>query len=42
MSLWGWVGVAAAEGVVASSGGSLGGVEVSKESNGLPGICEGV
>ena len=32
MSLWGWVGVAAAEGVVANKGGSLGGVEVSQDS----------
>ncbi len=33
MSLWGWVGVAAAEGVVANNGGSLEGVEVSKDSS---------
>lgn len=32
VSLWGWVGVAAAEGVVASNGGSLEGVELSKGS----------
>lgn len=36
MSLWGWVGVAAAEGVVANKGGSLGGVEVSRDS----GVCQ--
>lgn len=32
MSLWGWVGVAAADGVVANNGGSLEGVEFSKDS----------
>lgn len=32
VSLWGWVGVAAAEGVVASNGGSLKGVDVSVDS----------
>lgn len=32
MSLWGCVGVAAAEGLVANNGGSLGGVQVSQDS----------
>lgn len=31
MSLWGWVGVAVAEGVVASNGGSLEDAEVSQD-----------
>ena len=40
MSLWGWVGVAAVEGVVASNGGSLESGEFSKDSVTLPGPLE--
>ena len=42
MSLWGWVGDAAAAGVVASSGGSLGAENVSKDRDPPPTPLEAV